>query len=82
MTDPRSTGATRLTPTGADDESAHASDRPAAGRPLLFLPFLLIFIAGLWLMGYGYDEGSALLFSAGLLASGVAFAVPLHLGRD
>ena len=54
---------------------------PAAG-PFVFLPLLALFVVGLWLMGNGYERDSALFFTAGLLVSGIAFAIPLTFLRD
>ena len=67
-----------------DDDTAPAQDpreKPSSG-PVLFLPLLALFVLGLWLMGYGFDQGNGVLFGAGLLVAGFAFAIPMHLLRD
>lgn len=67
-----------------DDETATAGDpreKPSSG-PVLFLPLLALFVFGLWLMGYGYEQANGVLFGAGLLVCGFSFAIPQHLLRD
>lgn len=54
---------------------------PAVG-PLMFLPFLALFVVGLWLLGNGYENDSGLVFVAGILVSGISFLIPVGLLRD
>ena len=54
---------------------------PSAG-PLMFLPFLVLFCVGLWLLGDGFERESGPLFVAGILIAGVAFLIPVGLLRD
>ncbi|MGO1315949.1 MAG: hypothetical protein ACTMIR_02775 [Cellulomonadaceae bacterium] len=61
------------------DESTTA---PVALRGLLFLVLFAMLVTGLWLMGEGATQESAALFVLGILASGVAFMVPLTLRAD
>ena len=81
MTESERLGAARVD-LGHPDLHEHTSrdGAPAAG-PLLFIPFVVLFLVGLWLLGYGFDQDSGLLFCLGLLLAGVAFLVPLSL-RD
>jgi hypothetical protein len=81
MTPPERLSASRidLGRPDADDRSTREG-APAAG-PLLFLPFMALFVVGLWLLGYGFEQGSGLIFGLGLLVAGIAFMVPLTL-RD
>lgn len=55
---------------------------PAGARPLIFLLCFALFAGGIYLMSHGADVGSGVLFSVGLLASGLAFLIPIQLVRD
>ena len=50
-----------------------------AGSAVLYVVCLAVFLAGFVLMSYAFEIGSPLLFSAGLLASGGAWFVPMGL---
>lgn len=54
---------------------------PTAG-PLMFLPFLVLFCVGLWLLGDGFERESGPLFVGGILVAGLAFLIPVGLLRD
>lgn len=66
----------------ADPAEHDAPERTPASGPLLYVPMLLVMLGGFWLMSYGFTIDSGLLFSLGILASGLAFLVPLQLLRD
>lgn len=46
---------------------------------MTFVLCIAMFIGGCYLMGIGFEDASPLLFVTGLLASGVAFLIPLQL---
>jgi hypothetical protein len=50
-----------------------------AGSAVLFVVCFAVMLVGFWLMGYGFEVGSALLFSGGLALSCGAFFVPMQL---
>ncbi len=50
-----------------------------AGSAVLFLVCTAVFLAGFWAMAFGFEIGSAVVFSGGLLASCAAFFVPMQL---
>lgn len=62
------------------DESA--TSVPTAFSALFFLVTMAIFVAGLWGMGEGFSQQSAIFFSAGLLASCLAVAIAIHARQD
>ncbi len=55
---------------------------PAAVRGVLFVVCFAIFITGFWLMGEAFAHDSAIYFTGGMLASCVAFFIPIQLRRD
>ena len=65
-----------------DDAANIRKERVPKVGPLMFLPFLALFVAGLWLLGYGFERASGPLFVAGILAAGVAFLIPVGRPRD
>jgi len=69
-----------LAMTYLDREFTPESSAPtgALGVVMFVLCFAL-FIGGFYLMAIAFDGASALMFVAGLLASGLAFFVPLQL---
>lgn len=74
MTDARST---------TDDfERTRASEeqppRPPAGRVLLFVVLLVLFLGGFGLMALAVESASITIFSLGILASGGAFFLGMH----
>ncbi len=64
------------------DENPPTSPGPVATGPLVFALCLALLVGGFVLMGVSFDHGSGALFLLGLLASGLAFLVPIHLLRD
>jgi hypothetical protein len=50
-----------------------------AGSAALFVVCLALFIGGLYLMALAFDTASPLIFTAGLLAAGGAWFVPMGL---
>lgn len=61
---------------------AHVDPVPTAVSGLLFTVVMAIFLAGLWAMGEGVAQHSALLFSGGLLGSVLAVGLALGVRRD
>jgi Kef-type K+ transport system membrane component KefB len=61
----------------ASDE-ARQDHGPAFGG-LVFVACFLLFIAALWLFGYSVDVDNGALFGVAILASGIAFMVPMHM---
>lgn len=55
---------------------------PPAVQGVFFLVCFAIFILGFWLMGEAFVHDSALYFVGGMLASSVAFFIPIHLRQD
>lgn len=76
-----SDGHARPAPDGALDEwqrtQATAGTRP--GAVVAWVALMGLFLGGLALMGASFRDGNGLVFSAGLLLSGLAFLVPLAL---
>ena len=66
---------------GDDGPGQDAREKPSSG-PLLFLPFLVMFVFGLWLLGWSFEEGNGVLWGVALLLCGAAYAIPMHLLRD
>jgi len=60
-------------------ESTAPSDPLAS---MMFVVYFAVFVGGLALMGTAFDQASGLLFGAGLVASGLAFLIPLQLSAD
>jgi hypothetical protein len=50
-----------------------------AGSAVLFVVCAAILVASFWLMSYGFELGSPLLFGAGLLAACGSYYVPMQL---
>jgi uncharacterized RDD family membrane protein YckC len=50
-----------------------------AGSAVLFLVCAAVFLASFWAMAYGFEIGSPLVFSGGLLAACAAYFVPMQL---
>jgi hypothetical protein len=61
-----------------DDDLKDVPPGRAAGA-VLYVVCLAIFLAGFYLMAIAFDTGSPLLFTAGLLAAGGAWFLPLGL---
>lgn len=59
-----------------------STETPPAVRGIFFLVCFAIFITGFWLMGEGFVHDSALYFVGGLLASCMAFFIPVQLRQD
>ncbi len=55
---------------------------PVAVRGVLFVVCFAIFITGFWLMGEAFVHDSAIYFTGGLLASSLAFFIPIQLRQD
>lgn len=51
---------------------------PAAGRIAVFVFSFVLLLGAFALFALGVDRGNGVLFSAGIVAAGVAFAVPMH----
>lgn len=66
---------------GRDDTDPYTT-HPAPTRVVLFVVCLGLVLLGFWLMARSFDVESGLLFTAGLVASGAGFAIPLRGGRD
>ncbi len=58
------------------------AEAPAAVKGLLFLVCFAMFVAGIWAFGEGVSQESPWFFSAGLLATGLAFLLPIHARQD
>lgn len=63
------------------DDDAYTT-HPAPTRVVLYLVCLGLLLGGFWLMALGMDQDSGLLFSGGIVASGIAFALPMRDSRD
>jgi hypothetical protein len=50
-----------------------------AGSAVLFLVCSALLLFSFWLMAYGFELGSPLLFGAGLVAASASFFVPMQL---
>ncbi|WP_102508727.1 hypothetical protein [Sanguibacter massiliensis] len=61
---------------------ANLDDRPVAVNALIFVVVMAIFVAGMWAMGEGIAQHSALLFSGGLLGSCLAVGLAVGIRRD
>ncbi len=55
---------------------------PVAVRGIFFLVCFAIFITGFWLMGQAFVHHSAIYFTGGMLASCIAFFIPIQLRQD
>lgn len=68
------------------DDDAYVADayttHPAPIRVVLYLVCLVLMLGGFWLMALGMDQDSGLLFGGGIVASGLAFALPMRESRD
>ena len=64
------------------DPAPSGAEAPPAVKGLLFVVCLAIFVAGLWAFGEGVTQENPWFFSAGLLATGLAFLLPLHARQD
>ena len=63
-------------------EPGPAQESSAPAGALAVVTFVLcfaLFVGGLVVMSLGYDASSALLFTAGLVVSSLAFLLPLQL---
>lgn len=65
----------------AAPETSDAPEVTPASGPLMFVPFLILLLGGFWLMGYAFDTDNGVLWWVGLVASGLAFLIPLQ-ARD
>lgn len=65
-----------------DTGEDHPTDHGPTFGALLFVPCLLMFVFGLWLLGYAVDVDSGGIFSLGLVVSSLAFLIPIHLLRS
>lgn len=63
-----------------DDPDPYTT-HPNPTRVVMFLVCLGLMLLGFYLMAISFDTESALLFVAGLVLAGGAFAVPLREGR-
>lgn len=61
------------------DKDLHA---PPAVRGLLFLVLLALFGTGMWLLSEGFSQENVFLFALGIVASGLAFLIPLSLPSE
>lgn len=59
--------------------AAESTAPPGALGVIMFVVCFAMFAGGLVLMGIGFDQSSWVLFSAGMLASGLAFVIPIQL---
>ncbi len=50
-----------------------------AGSAVLFVVCSALLVFSFWLMAYGFEIGSALVFGAGLLAACASYFVPMQL---
>lgn len=50
-----------------------------AGSAVLFVVCFVLLIGSFWLLGYGFELGSPLLFTAGLLVASASYFVPQQL---
>ncbi len=74
------TGTTPVRP-AADDDWRGTPDTAAShpGSAVAWFGFMALLVGGFALMGASFARGEGLLFGAGLLASTLAFLVPLEL---
>ena len=65
----------------ADHQRDDLKDVPPgrAGSAVLYVVCIALFLASFAVMSYGFDIGSPLVFTAGLLAAGGAWFIPLGL---
>lgn len=68
--------------TDHDETFPQHSSTPVATGPLLFVLCFALFLGGFWLMAISFDHASGVLFGLGVLASSLAFIIPIHLMRD
>lgn len=59
--------------------AAESTAPPGALGVVMFVVCFAMFVGGLVLMGIGFDQASWALFSVGMLASGLAFVIPIQL---